>query len=115
MAVSRDARHASDLPSGTVVLLPEELGRGAGYAEGGGSTKVLVPGHKSLEAFPLPPLALIEVVAYPQELANAYLKGDLARVDRRWRPSRSKKKGRAAGAATAAPDDGDGPLEGDAA
>ncbi len=109
-------RHVSVLSSGTVVLLPEELGRAAGYAEGGGSTKVLVPGHKSLEAVTLPPLALVEVVAYPGELANAYLKGDLARVDRRWRPSRSKKKWRpAAGAATAAPDDGDGPLEGDAA
>ncbi|MDP9481344.1 MAG: hypothetical protein M3R38_37715 [Actinomycetota bacterium] len=114
--MSRDVRHLRDLHTGTVVLLPEELGRLAGYAEGQGSTEVLVPGHKILEAVSLPPLALVEVVAYPQELAHAYLKGDLARVDRRWRSSRSKKKGRpAAGAATAAPDDGDGPLEGDAA
>ena len=87
----RHVRSLSDLPTGTVVLLTEELGRAAGYAEGGGSARVLVPGHNILEAAELPPPALVEVVAYPQELANAYLKGDLARMDGRWRSSRKKK------------------------
>jgi hypothetical protein len=112
--VSRDVRHLRDLHTGTVVLLPEELGRLAGYAEGQGSTEVLVPGHKILEAVSLPPLALVEVVAYPQELANAYLKGDLARVDRRWRGSRRGRTRAGAGEAPSAGGD-EASREGDAA
>ncbi len=112
--MSRDVRHVSVLSSGTVVLLPEELGRAAGYAEGGGSTKVLVPGHKSLEAVTLPPLALVEVVAYPGELANAYLKGELARVDRRWRSSRRGRTPAGAGESPSAGGD-EASREGDAA
>lgn len=86
--MSRAARHVRDLAAGTLVLLPSELGRFAGYAEGEGSTRVMVPGHKSLDAYDLPPLALVEVIAEPHELANAYLRGELSRVDRRWRGSR---------------------------
>lgn len=113
--MSRDVRRLSNLSAGTVVLLPEELGRVAGYAEGPGSTTVMVPGNKSLDAVTLPPLALVEVVVYPQELANAYLKGELARVDRRWRGSREKKKDRPLGNSETPRVDAGRSLEGDAA
>lgn len=106
-------RHVRDLAIGTVVLLPEELGRSTGYAEGGGSTSGLVPGHKNLAAVELAPLALVEVVAYPQELANAYLKGELARVDRRWRGARKARAGGDPGAPGA--EDGGVTRKGDAA
>lgn len=69
------------------MLLPRELdsAKPAGYAEGGGSTKVLVPGHHNVHGFELPERCLVEVIASPYELANAYLIGKLGRLDRRWR------------------------------
>lgn len=77
-----------DLPPGMVVLLPEEIGGRsvAGYARGGGSSTVLVPGYGSLRGIELPAPALVKVIASPQELANAYLRGRLAGIDRRWKP-----------------------------
>lgn len=102
------------LPAGTLVRLPEELGRQTGYARGVGSTTVLVPGHHRLDGFDLPDLALVEVVATPSELADAYLRGDLGRVDRRW-----KRRRKTSGPDLAPRDEAEGtgtpPEEGEAA
>ena len=51
---------------------------------------MLVPGHKSLEAVEMPPVALVEVVATPMELANAYLRGEMVRINRRWKKRRPR-------------------------
>ena len=86
-----------DLAPGTLVLLPEEIGghSSAGYAKGDGSSMVLLPGYQSLHAVELPAPALVKVIANPRELANAYLRGRLGRLDRRWRPgSRSETRGK---------------------
>lgn len=80
-----EVRAVRELEPGTLVRLPEEMGRQVGYAEGGGSTRVLLPGHNRLDACDMPEAALIEVVAAPRELAHAYLRGGLGRVDRRWK------------------------------
>ena len=83
----RDLRALRDLSPGTLVLLPEEFDetKPAGYAEGGGSNTVLVPGHQSVHGVELPEPALVEVIATPYELAHAYLRSTLDRIDRRWR------------------------------
>jgi hypothetical protein len=78
-------RALRDLEAGTLVRLPDEIGRLVGYAEGGGSARVLVPAHNRLDAFELPAAALVEVIATPRELAASYLRGTLAAIDRRWR------------------------------
>ena len=94
MQIRKELKPVHDLAAGTVVVLPEELDRAAGYVEGDGSSTVLVPGYNSLRGVELPECALVEVIVTPHELANAYLRGDLKRLDRRFgRPRRGPSEG----------------------